>query len=421
MRFFYNLAIYFSKIALPILALFNPKIRLFVQGRKDVFSILEEKISHKDSWVWVHAASLGEFEQGLPIIRGIRQMGHKVLVTFFSPSGYEVKKNSPEAELITYLPLDTPANAQKFLAIVRPCAAIFVKYEFWANYLTQLKKQNIPTYLVSGIFRKNQIFFKPYGGFMRAQLKNFTHLFVQNPQSEELLQSIGIQNVTVSGDTRFDRVCQILTRQNNLPFMNDFTQNAPQCVVLGSTWQADEEIFLPFINAYQGSAKFVIAPHQISPEKIENLQQKIQKKCVRFSQMQGKNLAENSVLILDTVGILTKVYSYASVAYVGGGMGNSGLHNVLEPAVFGIAVIIGKNYEKFAEARALVQKGGIISVRSAQEFASALQNLLDNPLQQKHLGAINQHFIKENSGATQTFLQWFAQHSAGKNYPNASN
>ncbi|GIJ94865.1 3-deoxy-D-manno-octulosonic acid transferase [Capnocytophaga stomatis] len=405
MKTLYTLSIYVVGFVLKIIALFNKKLKLFVEGRKNVFPYLQENIQKGERYVWVHTASLGEFEQGLPVIKALKNRGKKILVTFFSPSGYEIRKNSPDADLVVYLPLDTPKNARKFLEIVQPEMAIFVKYEFWYHYLNELKNRGIRTYLLSGIFRENQIFFKPYGAMMRDCLRAFYHFFVQNEKSKKLLQSIGFENITVSGDTRFDRVSEILKRDNSLDFMEAFKGNS-LCVVFGSSWESDEEIYLKAINYSDNkNVKYVIAPHDIKPEKIDSFRRKIALKTVFFSEKEGKNLSEYDVLILDTIGILTKVYSYADIAYVGGGMGNSGLHNVLEPAVFGIPVMIGKNYDKFAEAKELVERGGVISVSTEKELEEKLSLLIQNLDKRAEIGKINADFVEKNSGATDKFLE----------------
>ncbi|WP_392419694.1 3-deoxy-D-manno-octulosonic acid transferase [Capnocytophaga canis] len=400
----YTISIYFLGFILHIVALFNPKIRLFINGRKDVFDILQSKIAKNQDYVWVHVASLGEFEQGLPVIKELRKH-YKIVVTFFSPSGYEVRKNSPEADVIVYLPLDTPRNTRKFIDIIQPKMAVFVKYEFWYHYLITLKKRNVPTFLLSGIFREKQIFFKPYGGMMRNALHCFSHFFVQNQKSKQLLQSIGFENITVSGDTRFDRVTEILHRDNHLDFIEKFVGNS-LCVVFGSSWEEDESIYVDIINSGKENVKYIIAPHDIHTEKINALREKIHLKSVLFSEKKDFNTSDFQVYILDTVGILTKVYSYADIAYVGGGMGNSGLHNVLEPAVFGIPVIIGKNYEKFNEAKELVEKGGVISVDSSEKLQKILFSLIDSPIRRAEIGNINRTYIQNQSGATQKFMNF---------------
>ncbi|MDO5607978.1 MAG: glycosyltransferase N-terminal domain-containing protein [Capnocytophaga sp.] len=402
MIFLYTTAVRFIGFLLKIAAFFNRKISLFVLGRKDIFSVLERKIDRNSSYVWVHTASLGEFEQGLPVIKKLRN-DYKIIVTFFSPSGYEVRKNTPDADVVAYLPLDTPENARRFVQLVQPKMAVFVKYEFWYHYLHELKKNDVPTYLLSGIFRKNQLFFKWYGGFMRDCLKSFCHFFVQDENSAKLLASIGFTNVTVSGDTRFDRVSEILLRDNRLDFMEKFLDGNP-CVVFGSSWAEDEAVFTPYINRYDGNAKFVIAPHQTDSRHITELRSVLQKKTVLFSEMEGKNLADYEVLVIDTVGILTKIYSYASIAYVGGGMGKTGLHNVLEPAVFGIPVVIGRHFEKFNEAKELVKIGGVLSVENENEFAETLSLLLSDNAKRIEIGKINAAFIAKNKGATEKFI-----------------
>ena len=402
----YTLSIYLVRAILPIVALFSKKIRLFVSGRKSVWATLSTELDPQARYVWVHTASLGEFEQGLPVIKALRKQGYKVLVTFFSPSGYEVRKNTPDADIVVYLPLDTPANARRFVQMVQPAMAVFVKYEFWWYYLSQLRKANVPTYLLSGIFRSTQAFFKPYGGFMRRCLRCFTHFFVQNDQSKQLLNGLGFTNVTVGGDTRFDRVAEIVARDNHLDFVEQFKGDT-LCVVFGSSWPADEEVYLSYLNSCKGRVKFIIAPHNIHPDEIAVLKhnkQKLDRKVALFSEKDTLNLADYEVLIIDTIGILTKVYSYADIAYVGGGMGNTGLHNVLEPAVFGIPVIIGKNYSKFNEAKELVALGGVLSISSPEQFASTMDSLINSADKRAAIGAINSRYITEKQGATKAFL-----------------
>lgn len=406
MKLLYTFSVYIIKAVLPLVALFSKKIRLFVNGRKTVWDTLTEKLDKQACYVWLHAASLGEFEQGLPVAKALRAQGYKVLITFFSPSGYEVRKHTPDADIVVYLPLDTPANARRFVQLVQPVMAIFVKYEFWVHYLAQLKKKQVPTYLLSGIFRKNQIFFKPYGGLMRSALRCFTHFFVQNELSAQLLNSLGFTNVTVSGDTRFDRVAEILERDNHLDFIQQFKGNS-LCVVFGSSWPADEDIYLQYINTCKENVKFIIAPHNINPVEIavlKNNKQKLDCSVALFSEKDFLNLADYEVLIIDTIGILTKVYSYADIAYVGGGMGTTGLHNVLEPAVFGIPVIIGKNYDKFNEAKELVALGGVSSVNSKETFAKVMNSLINSEDERNNIGRINQQYIANKQGATQSFL-----------------
>lgn len=380
---------------------------MFVAGRKRIFETLSQQIRDRDKVIWMHAASLGEFEQGLPILQRLKREKPdcKTLVTFFSPSGYEVKKNSDQADMITYLPLDTGKNARKFLTLVHPEFALFVKYEFWPNYLTELKKQNIPAFLISGVFREAHIFFKPYGGFMRKQLAAFEHFFVQEETSKTLLNGIGFYNVTVSGDTRFDRVSKTLEQDIRLPFIETFLRGKP-CVVTGSSWPEDEALLVPFINSYKGNAKFIIAPHLVKASVIARLKRTLTKTTVLFSERDTEKLADQEVLIVDTVGMLSRIYRYAIVAYVGGGMGKKGLHNILEAAVFGIPVMIGKNYKKFNEAETLVALGGVVPVKSEEELALALRRFLSDETERLKRGAINAGYIRKQRGATKIIVNY---------------
>ncbi len=409
MIFIYNLLIIITGFFIKAIALFNKKLALFVKGRKDVFRILEKNINPKEPLIWFHAASLGEFEQGLPVIENVKKEypSHKVLVTFFSSSGYEVKKEHPIADLITYLPLDTLKNTRKFLDNVNPVLAVFIKYEFWPNYLNQLKKRNISTIVISAIFREKQLFFKSYGGFMRSFLKTFDHFFVQDEHSKKLLKKIDYQNVSVSGDTRFDRVFEILKQDNNLSFINEFKNNKT-CLIAGSTWKEDEVLLVNFINNTSSGFKYIIAPHNIKATQIQNLKNSLSKNVVLYSEMEGENLSDFDVFILDTIGILTKVYSYADIAYVGGGMGNSGLHNTLEPAVFGVPILIGKNYTNFKEARDLVSLGGIISVKDAVSFNTTLLKLIEDENYRKTTGIITKNYVNNNIGASKKIGEYIS-------------
>lgn len=405
MFFLYNILITIAKSSLNLVALFNPKIKLFVDGRKTVFKTLQEKILPGDKIIWFHAASLGEYEQGLPVMEKVKAMypNHKIVLTFFSPSGYEVRKNAATADVIVYLPMDTLANAKKFLALVHPEKVFFIKYEFWPNYLNELKKTNAKVYLISGFFRKDQMFFKWYGGFYRKALKTFSHFFVQYESSKNLLQSIGYNNVTISGDTRYDRVSEILERDNTLAFIEEF-KNDKVTVVFGSSWPKDETVFTDFINT-ANNIKFIIAPHTTSTDHINDIKTAISKKTVLFSEKEGKNLAEYDVTIIDTIGILTKIYSYADVAYVGGGFGTSGLHNILEPAAFGVPIIIGPNHQKFPEAVALVNMGGCIAVKNKEEMNDALSSLVYNDDFRWEKGHIAGTFVNMNRGAVNIILK----------------
>ncbi|WP_291101032.1 MULTISPECIES: 3-deoxy-D-manno-octulosonic acid transferase [unclassified Flavobacterium] len=410
MLFLYNLIVQIADFLLKIVAFFSPKIKLFVDGRKVVFPVLEQKIKASDKTIWFHAASLGEYEQGLPVIEKIKAKypNHKIVLTFFSPSGYEVRKNNSVADVTVYLPLDTKKNAKQFLALVHPEMALFIKYEYWPNYLNELRKLGTPTFLVSGIFRKNQVFFKWYGGFYRKALNTFTYFFVQNESSKNLLLQLGKTNVAVSGDTRFDRVAAILEKDNSLDFISQF-KNDTLTIVVGSSWPKDESLLVDFINQISGKVKFIIAPHNIKAEQIQELKNSISKKTVLFSEKESKNLADFDVFIIDTIGILTKIYSYADIAYVGGGFGNPGVHNILEPATFGVPIVIGPNFSHFAEATALVNMGGCVSVSNKNELYEAFFSLLSNDDIRHEKGHICNTFVQMNKGATNIIMKNISQ------------
>ena len=407
MSFFYNILIITTRFFLRVIALFNNKIKLFVEGRNETFQKLEKNISKSDKIIWIHCASLGEFEQGRPIIEKIKEkyIKHKIVLTFFSPSGYEVQKDYKEVDVVCYLPLDTKSNARKFIELVHPEMAIFVKYEFWPNILNELKRQQIKTILVSGIFREDQIFFKPIGFWMRKSLKTFSHFFVQDVNSEKLLAHIGIHKVTVSGDTRFDRVSEITKQDNSLDFIEEFKQDK-LTFIAGSTWKEDEELIVDYINdKASNNEKFIIAPHNINSKEIKDLQNSIHKKIVLFSEKENQNLKEAQVFIIDIIGILTKIYSYADIAYVGGGF-ETGLHNVLEPATFGVPIIIGPKYNKFKEAVDLVNQGGCFVVYNKEEFNSQLKELFTDTDDRMKKGKITKTFISQNIGATKIILDY---------------
>ena len=385
---------------LKIVALFSSKMKLFVDGRKETFAKLEKSISKNDAVIWMHAASLGEYEQGLPIIEKLKKEfpNYKILVTFFSPSGYEIKKNSSVADVVTYLPIDTHQNAKRFVRQVNPKLAIFVKYEIWPNYLFELNANRIPAVLVSSIFNKNQVYFKGYGNFTRGALATFNHIFIQNESSQKLLESIEIKNTSISGDTRLDRVSEILQRDNSLSFMDKF-KGKNLCFVAGSTWPEDEDILIKYINQAPKNLKFVLAPHKIKTDKILELSKAITKNTVLYSEIDENVISDYDVLIVDTIGLLTKVYSYADIAYVGGGFA-TGLHNTLEPAVFGIPVLIGPNYSEFKEAEDLVGLKGVFSIQDQKSFNEQMKRLLDSPDLIKKTGEINSNYIDKNKGAS---------------------
>lgn len=401
MKPLYNITLYIAGIILKILAFFNNKIKLGVDGRSKTFKILEVHLSKHDQTFWFHCASLGEYEQGLPIFKQLRAENphHKIVLTFFSPSGYEIRKNTEIADVVVYLPMDTKRNAKRFVKLVHPELTIFVKYEIWPNYLNELKKQGLRAILISAVFRKEQSYFKFYGGMMRDALRTFEHIFVQDESSKRLLSSNHFDNVTVAGDTRYDRVSDQLLQDNALLFIEDFV-DGKLCIVVGSSWPEDEAMFIAYINSFPSdSVKFIIAPHNIKSNQMAHFANQLNKKSVLFSEKDDKILSEFEVFIVDTIGLLSKIYSYADIAYVGGAMGNTGLHNILEPAVFGVPIIIGKNYKKFPEAFQMIANGGVLSIKNKEELQASLNRLLKNSEERIALGDLNSNFIASNKGA----------------------
>lgn len=408
MYFFYNILISIASFAIKIIALFNKKIHLFVEGRTESFSKLCKEISSKDNVIWVHCASLGEFEQGRPIIEKLKSQYplYKIVLTFFSPSGYEVQKNYELADVVCYLPLDSSSNAKRFIKIAHPKLAVFVKYEFWPNVLKELKNNSIETILISGVFRKKQAFFKWYGGWMRKSLGAFSHFFVQDFKSEKLLKSIGFENVTLSGDTRFDRVYEITQQNNELDFIAEF-KNEQYTLVAGSTWKDDEDLLVDYINnSASKKEKFIIAPHNINKKDIDELKKSITKSVVLFSEKSNKNLSEFQVFIIDTVGILTKIYSYAAIAYVGGGYTKSGIHNILEPATFGVPIVIGPNYSRYIEAIDLVDNKACFVVDNYQKLSVLLSELFEQKQKREQAGRNAHEYVVNKKGATTKILNY---------------
>ena len=371
----YNIVIYFVLWGIAIASLFNKKVRTMWRGERDAFSVLKKNVDPLSKYVWFHAASLGEFEQGRPLMERIRKEHpqYKILLTFFSPSGYEVRKNYEGADIICYLPIDTRLNAIRFLRLVRPEMAFFIKYEFWYNYLHILRYRKIPVYSVSSIFRPDQIFFKWYGKSYADVLKCFTRFFVQNEESKKLLAGIGIKEVDVVGDTRFDRVLQIKEAAKQLPICEAFRKG---CVfVAGSSWPPDEDIFIPFFNAHK-DWRMIIAPHVIGEDHLKQILSKIEgKKVVRYTQTSPAEAAEADVLIIDCFGLLSSIYNYGDVAYVGGGFG-VGIHNTLEAAVWNMPVIFGPNNKRFQEAQGLLKSGGGFEINNFGEFDALMRRLM---------------------------------------------
>jgi 3-deoxy-D-manno-octulosonic-acid transferase len=400
MRFLYNLGIQIYVLAACFLSPFNEKARLWIKGRKNWKALLKDKIITGDKYIWIHCASLGEFEQGRPVIEALRKTipGVKIILTFFSPSGYEVRKNYQGADHVCYLPADTPGNAKTFVSIVNPVIVIFVKYEFWINYLMTINNKKIPLYLISGIFRPGQHFFKWYGAFFRKILYSFTHIFVQDEQSLVLLSGIGIKNLSLAGDTRFDRVVHIAESAREIPQLELF-RHGERLFLAGSSWKQDEEIIAGFINKSPGRMKWVFAPHEVGKSNIDRLEKLFNVPVVRFSELAGKKAEEARVLIIDNIGMLSSSYRYASLAAIGGGFGR-GIHNILEAACWGIPVMFGPNYKNFKEAVDLINQNGAKCFKTYGEFEQILDNWLSDEefyIKSSKTAAL---YVKQNAGAT---------------------
>ena len=405
----YNIIMYIIQLGVAIGSIFNDKLRKMWQGEQDAVQTLRKKVEPDADYIWFHAASLGEFEQGRPLMEQIKKSypQYKILLTFFSPSGYEVRKNYEGADIITYLPIDTVGNARQFLRTVRPVMAFFIKYEFWYNYLHILQYRGIPAYSVSSIFRPDQVFFKWYGRGYGRVLKCFTRFFVQNEESKKLLESIGIHDTMVVGDTRFDRVLQIKEASKQLPIVERFVKGTPEepkkVFVAGSSWQPDEEIFLKYFNNHR-DWKLIVAPHVIGEDHLKFIFSLIKdKKVVRYTQATEDNVAEADVLIIDCFGLLSSVYHYGDVAYVGGGFG-VGIHNVLEAAVWGMPVLFGPNNKHFAEAQGLLQSGGGIEIEDYETFSLIMSQLSDDSAYYGTCGQEAGAFVQSLAGATKKVL-----------------
>lgn len=408
MRFIYNIGIHFANFILTLVGFFNKKIQKGVIGRKKTFKSLRPQITETTKTIWFHCASLGEYEQGFPVFKELRNYykNHTIVLSFFSPSGYEIRKNTPIADIVVYLPIDTSKNAKKFIQLLKPELTVFVKYDIWPNFLNQLKLHKYRAILISAAFRKNQPYFKFYGKIFREALFAFEHIFTQNIESKQLLKTIGYSDVTVSGDTRYDRVSYQLEQNNTLSFVESF-KDKKLCIVAGSTWPEDEMLWINYINSKSADdLKFIIAPHNIKSTQISNLKNKISLKTILYSEMDNRKLENYQVFIIDTIGLLTKIYSYADIAYVGGAMGNTGLHNILEPAVFGAPVVIGDNFDKFPEAKAMINNGGVLAVSNQEEFNHLLNSLVCNKEKRHSLGKKNRSFIEKNTGAVVQILDY---------------
>lgn len=420
MRIIYNILVRLYSLAIHIASLFNNKAKLWVDGRKNIFEHIEKKIRAElkdgEELIWFHCASLGEFEQGRTVMERFRVPGSKfkVLLTFFSPSGYEARKNYDEADLIFYLPIDTPANAKRFVEMLPLKAAFFVKYEFWFNYLSELKKKQVRTYLISGIFREDQYFFKWYASWARKQLKTFTHFFLQDERSKQLLSQFDFTNTTISGDTRFDRVYEIAQNKKEFPLVKLFAEGA-NVLVAGSTWEKDEEIVLSSKFKVQ-SLKLIIVPHEVNEAHIRKIIQRYNPLlrggagdsaqggvCLRYSKANEQNIRQAQILIIDNIGMLSSLYQYGHIAYIGGGFGD-GIHNILEAATFGLPTIFGPNYKKFNEAVELIEAGGAFSVNNSSELKTTINKLFNDKEALSKASATSKNYVLDKKGATEVII-----------------
>jgi len=401
--FIYQISIYLYAVAIKLAAPFNPKAKQWINGRKNIFIQLKKTIAASDQIYWFHCASLGEFEQGKPIIDAIKNKhpNIKILVTFFSPSGFEMRKNYKNADYIFYLPLDTKKNAQKFIQIIQPQKAFFIKYEFWYNYLFELNKNKIPTYLISGVFRKEQLFFKSYGALYKKMLPLFTCFFVQNETPKVLLKSIGFINTITTGDTRIDRVYENSLTPKNVPLIKSFKGNKP-LFILGSSWQKEEEIISEFISATKKNYKYIIAPHDISSAHIKKIETLLKSDFIKYSEANSENIKNVKTLIIDNIGLLSNIYQYTDIAFIGGGFSGS-LHNILEPASFGNALLFGPKHNKFHEAEELIKQKAAFEIKDIDDLLAILNHLeTDGKLNNTQLASSS--YIKNGVGATTLIL-----------------
>jgi 3-deoxy-D-manno-octulosonic-acid transferase len=405
MRIIYDASIFLYHLLVRILALFSKKATLYVQGRKNWLSGLKASIDGNSRYIWFHCASLGEFEQGRPVLEAIRSVypQYKIVLSFFSPSGYEVRKNYSLADVVCYLPPDTRKNAHLFIDSFRPEMVFFVKYEFWYHFTEQLAARGIPLYLVSGIFRKSHRFFSnmPWGAWFRKTLGHFSHFFLQDQESARLLERIGFRNSTISGDTRFDRVASLAKSSQLFPVVDKFIGGNP-LLIAGSTWKPDEELLVPFINRQEG-LKFIIAPHEVTSRNINRLIQMLKKPTVLFSKIEETNIHLFDIIIVDSIGKLSSLYRYGHFAYIGGGFG-AGIHNILEAATFGLPVFFGPRYRKFREACQMVEKSAAFPVTSTEAFRIAISRFMDHPEELKKVSQISSEYVKNNLGATAVIL-----------------
>lgn len=400
----YTIAIYLYALAVRLASLTNRKARLMIKGHRKTWRTLRDHAKERQHYVWFHAASLGEFEQGRPLMERLRREHpeKRILLTFFSPSGYEVRKDYAGADLVCYLPFDTPLNARRFIRLVQPEKAFFIKYEFWHHYIDELHRAGVPVYSVSSIFRNDQIFFRPYGRGYARVLHHFNHFFVQNEASRRLLNSLGVTQVSVTGDTRFDRVIDIRNQAKSLPLAAALTGDS-RTIVAGSTWPPDEEILIPYFNSHP-ELKLIIAPHEVNEERLRSIEQRLKRPALRYSQATPESSAQADCLIIDGYGLLSSLYRYATLAYVGGGFG-VGIHNVPEAAVYGVPVFFGPNNQRFREARDLINEGGSFEVTSAGDFQAQADRLLADERALAKSGQAAGDYIRRNSGATEAIFR----------------
>lgn len=408
MNILYNLFISLYGIGVSAASSFNPKAKLWIAGRKDWKKVMKEKISPTDKVIWIHCSSLGEFEQGRPVMEKIKKEfpHHKLAVSFFSPSGYEVRKDYQGADYIFYLPLDTPKNAKRLIKILHPEVLILIKYEYWYNLLNRLQKKKIPVIVISAVIKEDNLFFRPFGSWFRKRIAGIEHFFVQDNDSKNLLESIRIEKVTVSGDTRFDRVKEIREANARVEFIEKFKGNS-KLIVAGSTWPDDEEILVKFINEkLPDDWKLIFAPHNIKEKEILSLSEKISKKTAIYTKSDQNQIENSQILILDTIGMLTKIYAYSDVSYVGGGFTKTGVHNTLEPAVFGVPIIFGPNYENYFEAIDLLENQGAVRFIDQYDFDQKMTNLIENEDERKRRGNAAENYIHRKPNSTELIIDY---------------
>lgn len=408
MHLLYNFGIRVYHFLVWMVSFRNPKAKKWLLGRRDLFKKIKQEIVPDEPLLWFHVSSLGEFEQARPVIEGVKKYfpDYKILLTFFSPSGYELRKDYPLADYVFYLPSDTPANAVRFLDLVQPEKVFFVKYEFWFNYLTELKKRGIPTYIFSALFRPSQFFFKPWGRWFRKALKAYTHIFVQNQSSFDILKKFDFENVSISGDTRLDRVSQIAHASSELPKLEQFCDGR-QVIVAGSTWPEDEAIFLNYVNECTHQVKFVVAPHEVNEKSLERITSQLTRPYVLYSANSSpEQLKTAEILVVDGYGYLVSVYRYAKIAYIGGGF-TSGIHSILEPAVYGMPVVFGPDYHKFHEATEMIRLGAAHPVSNFDELKELLESYLTDPVRLAHESQSASQYVESNRGATEQIVRYF--------------